>query len=93
MCKSRLILLGIAVMVGAMAMTSVTVYASPVWLVKGKVLESSAETSLATVTFGKMTIKWEDSATKTSFEAECKKSKWRIGSGGQRIGYRQTTGI
>jgi hypothetical protein len=56
------------------ATISAAAHASPVWLVKGKVLESSLNTSLATVSFGKLTIKWEDATTKETFEAECKKA-------------------
>ena len=74
MSRIKIILLSLTVVLAVGVTTSSSAYASPVWLVKGKVLEFSSETSLATVTFGEMTIKWEDSSTKEKFEAKCKKA-------------------
>ena len=73
MSRIKIILLSLTVVLAMGATTSASVYASPVWLVKGKTLKSS-ETSTASIAFGKLTIKWEDSTTKTKFEAECKKA-------------------
>lgn len=71
MWKIRLI--GFTLLVVCMGVVSASAYAGEVWLVKGKTLKSG-ETSLASVKFGKLTIKWEDSISKTSFEAECAKA-------------------
>jgi hypothetical protein len=73
MARVRLTVVVLLAVFAAGGVVSAAAYAVPVWLVKGKTLGSS-ETALATVKFGKLTIKWEDSATETKFEAECKKA-------------------
>ena len=73
MARTRTMMLSLLIVVVIGGVGSASADATLVWLVKGKTLASS-ETGSATVSFGKLTIKWEDSSTKETFEAECKKA-------------------
>jgi hypothetical protein len=73
MCKTRVFIVALFVLCVSSAVASASAYAGEVWLVKGKTL-TSGEKGNATTKFGKLTIKWEDSSSKTYFEAECAKA-------------------
>lgn len=74
MSRTKLVILALLASLVAGGVMAASADAAPLWEVKGKILKTSSETSSAVVSFGKLTIKWEDKSSGTKFEAECKKA-------------------